>query len=552
MTTTDPSPTAPPPRLDRFLAPVLIVVAAAIAYAGSFSGVFLFDDYGRIVENEHIRHLWPPGPYLSTRRPLVEFSFALNYAFGQLRPWGYHLVNLVIHIGAALLLFGIIRRTMWLKGDPSRTRSATWLACVSAMLWVTHPLTTQSVTYLIQRGESLMGLLYLGCVYTWLRGARSDRPWRWYTLTIMACAAGMAAKAVMVTAPVVLLAFDRMFLARSWKKLFRQRAAWYAALVLTWSVLAMCGVAQAVLQSGAKPGANVGFAYHGISPIEYAMTQPGVILHYLRLCVWPDTLCLDYQWPVATSAGQIAGPALIVLALLVATVGAIASRHWLGFAGLWFFLILAPTSSIVPIKDVIFEHRMYLPLAAVTTVVVFVAYALLQHLGRFFSLRGGARCALAILLSITAVIPLGLRTIARNRDYQSPVAMWRSVVEARPQSDRAHFGLGVALYREGRLDAALASLHRAIDLTPRYADAHFNLAVVYTARGDLESALASYRRAVALAPGRESYPKALVDLLVYLKRVAAAKTVLHETLKHNPKSNWARQRLNELESSPIR
>ncbi len=548
MTPLPPQEHAPAPRLAQFLAPVLLIGAATVVYANSFSGVFLFDDYGRIVENERIRQLWPPGPWLATRRPLVEFTLAINYMAGEVRPWGYHLVNLMVHVAAALALFGVIRRTALIVRSESCDNSATWLACAAAMLWVVHPLNTQSVTYLIQRGESLMGLLYFLCAYTLLRGSQSPRPWRWFAITIAACAGGMAAKAVMVTAPVVLLCFDRMFLASSWRELFRRRAVLHGALMLTWTVLVMCGVAQAVLQTSAKAGANVGFAYHGISPVEYAMTQPGVILHYLRLCVWPDALCLDYQWPVATSPNAVLGPALLLIAMLFATVGAVVSRHWLGFAGLWFFLILAPTSSIVPIKDVIFEHRMYLPLAAITTIAVFGAHDILRRLGRRFSFGRAPRSAVALLLAVGAVVPLGWRTILRNRDYHSSLAMWQSVVDARPNSDRAYFGLGVAFYREGQVDAALARIQHAIELTPRYADAHFNLGVIYTDKGDMEAAIASYRRAVEVAPTRERYPQALVALLVHLRRYAEAQAVLRQTLSRTPQADWARKQLAELDA----
>lgn len=528
----------------RVLPPLIILAAGAIAYAGSFAGVFLFDDYGRIVENERIRQLFPPGPWLGTRRPIVELTFAVNYAVGGLKPWGYHFVNLLIHLAAGLTIFGVIRRTATIVRGTANQGSSTWSACVASLLWVVHPLTTQSVTYVIQRGESLMGLLYLWCVYTLLRGAQSARPARWYAVTVAACAAGMGTKAVMVTAPVVLLCFDRMFLASCWRDLFRRRTGLYVGLFLTWGVLVVCGVIQGVFQTAPKENANVGFAYHGITPFEYALTQPGVILQYLKLTVWPDALCLDYQWSPATSWPDVLGPALIVVSLLMATVGAILTRHWLGFAGVWFFGILAPTSSFIPIKDVIFEHRMYLPLAALTTAIVFGVQCTL----RYMVPRARQRWFAGLVLAIAVASPLAWRTWERNRDYHSSLDMWQSVVDARPMSDRAHFGLGVAYYREGQLDKAQTCIEHAIELTPRYADAHFNLGVIHTAKREWPEALASYRTAVEVAPLRDQYAQALVDLLIYLQRFDEAERVVRQTLTNVPHAEWARQRLVELRS----
>ncbi|MDO8631470.1 MAG: hypothetical protein Q7R41_13365, partial [Phycisphaerales bacterium] len=215
--------------------------AAAVAYGNSFGGAFLFDDMFHIVENERIRRLWPPWPLLSGERPVVEVSLAINYALGELRPWGYHAFNLAIHILAGLTLFGVVRRTMtriaakprsheateengitaprWSRGvrrQSGHNRESTignlqsppafttaWTAWAIALLFLVHPLQTQSVTYVIQRGESMMGLFYLLTLYGFIRGVDSPRRGWWFAGSIAACALGMATKAVMVTAPVM-------------------------------------------------------------------------------------------------------------------------------------------------------------------------------------------------------------------------------------------------------------------------------------------------------------------------------------------------------------
>lgn len=519
----------------RLIAPILLIAATVAVYANSFSGVFLFDDHVHIVENERIHTLWPPGPYLSLRRPFVQFTFALNYALGGLETWGYHLVNVVIHVLSGLTLYGIVRRTIFMvRKDRVSDASAIWLSFVVALLWLVHPLQTQGVTYLIQRGESLMGLCYLLSLYAVIRGSSLEEPWRWYGIAIVTCAAGMTAKAVMVTAPILVLMFDRMFLSTSWRQLVRCRGVLHGCLLATWLALLLGGEATGIFQTTPKDNISVGFAYKGISPYAYAMTQPMVILHYLRLCFWPDTLCLDYQWEPVTSIGPAVVPAVIVTALLLATIAGLATRHWLGFAGAWFFVILSPTSSFVPIKDVIFEHRMYLPLASVAVVVVFGVYGGWRRVAPKLGLRATGSTVVAALLTLTAVVPLAARTVIRNRDYQSASAMWQSVLVVSPESDRAHFGMGVALYREGRIDEAIARFDQAIAITPAYADAHFNLGVAFAAKKDWPSALASYKRAAMMAPQRVHYTYALGDLLSYLDRFDEAAVAFGDALAHAP------------------
>jgi len=522
------------------LAPFLLVMIGAATYANSLRGVFLFDDYKHIVENEAIRDLASPGHYLADRRPVTQATFAINHAVSGLEPWSYHIGNIVIHLAAALTLYGIVRRTVRIVGDRDACdRETDWLALVIALIWLVHPLQTQSVTYLIQRGESLMGLFYLLCLYAVIRAAAGKRVWAWSVAAAAACAAGMASKAVMITAPVVVMIYDRMFLAPSWSALLRQRGLLYLMLTATSGVLWLCGIAQAVLLTEADPDMNVGFAYTGISPTAYALTQPKVILYYLRLALWPDVLCLDYQWQAVASLSEAAVWLITVVVFVAATIVGVIARHWLGFAGVWFFVILLPTSSIVPIKDVIFEHRMYLPLAAVVSVVVAGAYAAVRRLfrlGPFDKVRPAHAYA---LLVPAVVLPLCFRTVRRNRDYASAASMWQSVLSARPASDRAHLGLGAAHFRAGRYEEAVACFLEAIRLTPRYADAHYNLGAVAAALDDWPAAIDAYRRAVSLAPRRTRYGLALGEALGYVGRFDDAAGAYRDVLRVEPESSKA-------------
>src|SRR5437764_5148375 len=357
------------------LAAAAIVFIGARAYSNSFACRFIFDDR-TILEDASIRQLWPPWTAMfspnNVARPAIGLTLAINYRISGLAVWSYHLLNLLIHLLAALALFGIVRRA--LLGERMRQRfgkAATALAASVALVWAVHPLQTQSVTYIIQRGESLMGLMYLATVYAVIRAAQSASK-RWIIAAVAACAVGMATKPVMATAPIIALLFDVIFITGSLKTALRRRWALYAMLGSTWIILV------ATMLAPTPADWSVGFKMKSLTPVEYLQTQFGVIVHYLRLALWPDALVLDYAWPVARTASAIIPFAAIIISLMAATLWALARRPAVGFLGAWFFLILAPTSSVMPIADLAFEHRMYLPLAAVIALFVIGGYAIGQ------------------------------------------------------------------------------------------------------------------------------------------------------------------------------
>ena len=533
------------PGLRRWLPPLLIATAGVLAYLNSFGGVFQFDDRIRIVENPHIHALWPIWGWLCHgQRPVVNFTLAINYRFGALDVWGYHFVNLTVHILAALTLFGIVGRTVAAQTADSKVgRHGSGLAAAVALIWVVHPLGTQSVCYIIQRGESLMGLFYLLTLYCVIRGSSSNRRWWWYVAAVASCALGMGSKAVMVTAPVVVLLYDVVFLAGSVRRALRHRWALYVGLAATFAVLFGVGVVQGVLAPPAGGTANVGFGYKGVTPTEYLLSQPGVILHYLRLSFWPHPLCLDYGWPVAHAWYEIAIPGLLVGGLIVGTLWALLRRSWLGFAGAWFFTTLAPTSSFIPIRDLAFEHRMYLPLAAVVVVVVAAGRRLLDVLVRQFSLQPVALRLVGGYVLAVVVVLLGWSTAGRCKDYHSLVDIWGGVVRIRPDNARGHYNLAHSLAEVGRIDEAIACYQAAIDLQPGYVEAHYNLGHELAKLGRTDEAIPQYLEALRLKP---DYVEAHNNLgYAYLKRNQVELAARHyaEALRLNPDSADAHSNL---------
>jgi hypothetical protein len=350
------------------LAALAIGLATLAAYHNSFSGALVFDDQSTIVENASLRRLWPLGPVLSPPpaagicgRPFANLTMALNYAVGGLDPLSYHAVNLGIHVLAALALFGVVRRTLLLPALRNRLgRAALPLAVAAAGLWALHPVQTSAVDYLSQRVEELMGLCYLLTLYGFIRSTGSPARW-WPVLAVAACALGMASKEVMVTAPVMVLLYDRTFVGGTFGTAWRERWRLHLALAATWLLLAY-------LMAGAQLAhRGIGFAL-GVSPVAYALSECRAILIYLRLAVWPHPLVFDYGWDFVRGSQAAVLSVLGLGALIAGTLLALWRRPMLGFAGAWFLGILAPSSSVVLIiQQPIAENRMYLSLAAITT-----------------------------------------------------------------------------------------------------------------------------------------------------------------------------------------
>jgi tetratricopeptide (TPR) repeat protein len=513
------------------LLPALLIIGVGLyAYHNSLRVPFVFDDLRGIRDNPTIRTLWAAAHVAG--RPVVNLSLAVNYALGGLNVWGYHIVNLAIHILGALVLYGVVRRTLLCSslrqryGDGARR-----LALAVALIWVAHPLQTESVTYLIQRSESLMGLFFLLTLYCVIRGATSSGQRGWYAGAVVCCALGMGSKEVMVVAPLVVLLYDRAFLSRSFREALRAHAGLYAGLFGFWLVLVGLFVS--------TPHLSVGFGL-SVSPWEYARTQPGVLLHYLRLSFWPHPLVIDYDdWPIARTAAAVVPAGTLVVALAVATLWA--ARRWphVGFLGGWFFLILAPTSSVVPlIGEIAAEHRMYLPLAAVIAFVVIGWHVVFTGICGRLGWGSGRRRIVEVVVLGAVVATLAQLTVRRNEAYQSDVALWTDVVANRPDSATGHNNLGSALAAQGKLDDAIGHYRAALRIDPTYVEAHNNLGSALAAQGKLDDAIGQYRKALRMRP---YYPEAHNNLGTAL----AAQGKLDEAIGHYRAALFMRSNFSE-------
>jgi tetratricopeptide (TPR) repeat protein len=549
-------------RSATFWAACILVLVTLAAFANSFRGDFVYDDLLAIVGNSSIHSLWPLAGVLSppidgatvAGRPLLNLSFALNYHFGGENPWGYHLANLVIHVLAALLLFGVLRRSFRLPALCDRFgRAATPLALAIALVWAIHPLQTESVTYVAQRAESGFGLFYLLVLYCVIRGAEKQEGEKerrgegekhtttplarlplsfspplpffsvlWYAAAVLVCLLGMAWKEALISVPLFVLLYDRTLLSGSLGQSLWRRWGLYLGLLATEGLLLYLVFSMSLAASHQRPG---------VTAWTYACAQPRTILHYLRLCFWPRPLCLDAWPPLVTSFHEIL-PGLVVLgALLAATLAGLLRRRSWALLGAWFFLILAPSSSIVPLWQLSAEHRMYLPLAAVATTVVLAAHGVYRLLGRGNPMVArSAAVALGAAL-VTSSVALACGTLLRNEDYRD-LRIWQDTVAKAPWNPEAQFMVGARLGLAGKTAEAISHLEKAVALKPWHVHAHDDLAILLEKQGRTAEAMFHWSAALRYDPRNVSanynYALALqrqgrlAEALVHYERAIAA------------------------------
>ncbi len=458
-----------------------LLVAFAL-YSPSLDAPFVFDDGADIVGNTNLAGwaaFFPAsdsGP--TAGRPLLNASFALDHTLFDFIPWFYRAENVLIHALAGWLIYLIVGNTL-LRFKGWWSEFIVQIAGLSALLWLVHPLQTESVTYISQRAESLATLFYLLAWYGLVRGTRP-----WLIASATCCLLGVMVKETVVTAPLLLFLYDVIFLsgkmALSWKK----RWGYYLMLLPSWLVVGL------LIAGGHHRGGTVGFGL-GVSSLDYALTQIHALPYYLWLCFIPGPLCLDYGNALYTTVAQLWPYAMALTAMAAGVVGLWLKDRRLGFIGLLFFIPLAPSSSFVPLAiQTMAEHRLYLPLSAICLLVVLAAY---RYLGR--------RAIWPILI---AVVVLSVVTINRNFLYTDPVELWQQTVAQSPASGRAQNNLGDALLKAGRIPEAVQLFRKSLVTNPNKIEARKNIAAALIQEQDYDGAIPYLMEVAAAEPNDPS------------------------------------------------
>jgi hypothetical protein len=537
MPTPDPTP-APAARASeaardeagfpRVLPPAIVLLLGTIAYANALGGGFVFDDVPQIRENACLTDL---GRFLAKgcgppTRWVAYLTFALDYRVGGLHPLGWHVVNVAVHLANALLVYVLATlafRTPRLRGSPVAA-AAPSIAFVAAALFVSHPLQSQAVAYVAQRITSLATTFYLLTIVAYaafrLREEEAGRATRGGRLAagvvVFATAAlAMRTKEIAFTLPFVVALFELSFFPGT----PRERLLRLAPVLATLPIIP----ATLLLSGAASPGtvAKLAALTRADSPLprlSYLATQAVVVVKYLRLLLVPVGQNLDHDVAVQGSflAPASAASAALLLALAAVAVhlvrraarpGADPGLRLVGFGILWFFLALSVESSLIPITDVMVEHRVYLPSAGLLVAIVTGATLLARRISP-------ARAARAIVIGGTAIaLVLTVATIRRNRVWADDVSLWADAVSKSPRKARPLLNLGTALASSGRPEAGARVLRRAVDLDPGSPYARSQLATALLVLGRPAEAEPQLREALRLAPGD---PEATYNLATML------------------------------------
>lgn len=548
--------TSPP----AWIAAAVLAVAIGAVYGRSLDAPFIFDDAIAIVQNDSIIHLWPlfgspghPGPFSQTRdlptsgRPIVNLSLALNYQFNGLRPAGYHLFSIVVHWLNALILWAVVRRTLRMNRFAHRFDvAAGWLALAVALLWSLHPLVTEPVIYATQRTELLMAFFYLATLYYSisyfcrepsepgrLRPRQLVAHYLPLLLAILASACGMASKEVMVSAPLIVLLYDRAFVAGSFPAALRRHWPLYLGLASTWIVLLL-------LNWNSPRHLSTGFGFD-VTGYTWWLTQTKVLAIYVRLVVWPWPLLIHYTTPYLNTLGQ-AWPYVLAVAIVgLITLILLARNRPFGFLGTFAFALLAPTSIIPILTEVAAERRMYLPLAAILTGIVVGCYfstqgVLARQSANMSSRSNNKLPSTSIgIAAIAFAILFGFVSASRLAAFNDPVALWRGVLQKQPNDYLALTQLGAQLIERPADQAeGIQSLQAAATLEPNFAPASAYLGYIYAKTGRLPEAVTSYQAAVKAAPDSPKIMANLGHALILVNRSAEAVDVLHRSLEIDP------------------
>ena len=473
---------------------VVMVAIVVVVYAGSFGVPFIFDDFTIINNNRFMRSLWPPmaameAPWRSTAagRPLVAYSFAVNYAISGLEVWSYHVFNLLVHLVNVLLVYGIARRVqgqaLFAQRSAGRFTHRTW-ALLLAGLWAIHPLNSETVVYIAQRTELMMAAFFLAAFVTLPRGGREGTGPIYTLVTVVLGLLAVLCKETAAVLPVLLLLFDRAFIGGSFAAAWRERKGVYLGGV------AIIAVA-AVIASGDHRGGLV--TDDASVTWRYLLTQGGVILHYLRLSVVPYPLAITYGWPLVEGLRDGWLAAGVVGVGLLLTCWALVRRPMLGFLGAAFYLLLAPTSSVIPImSEVAGERRMYLPLLVV---LMLLAVAVAAIVGRVMASDSASRQragAAGMGFVLCAVCAGAAVTVVRVQDFRSTESIWRQTLRVEPESLYAKSNLAVEMIAQRRLDEAERMLLDIKVVEPGFPQLDVQMGLVAFRRGDFAAAAEFY------------------------------------------------------------
>ena len=486
-----------------------LTVLGVLIYSNTFRHSFVFDDFAA-TSNLAIRHLdlWNLWQAFNTRF-VVGLSLALNYALGQENVVGYHVFNLVVHILNAYFVYRLVCltfRTPRMAGNPLDPKLVGFL---TALVFLTHPLQTQGVTYIWQRATSLAALFYLGALVFYIK-ARLKSAWGYYVLCFLFTVLGMFTKEIVFTLPLMIVLYEFIFLSSPRKRgsrlglipAFAGMTLLATLLIIPWAMTQASEKTLGLVRPNSiyfnkqDPLINnfsrmIRTAGEDRMPRqEFILTELNVLRTYLRLFFLPVNQNVDHDFPRARSLTEPG--TFLSLALLLGLLGSALfffKKHPLSCFGIFWFFLTISVECLVVQENFMFEHRLYLPMAGLSLSLVTVMASFLKNNPRKL-----------VLTVLGIALCYSLLTFERNFVWKNEISLWGDAVHQSPGKARPYNNLGYAYQREGLFDNALPYYNKAIELNPEYADAYCNRASIYGMKGLFDKARVDLNKAIALEP----------------------------------------------------
>ncbi len=516
-----------------------IFLLGVLIYSNSLNCAFVFDDQPHITENSFIRitelsfeNLYDAAfksPHVN--RPVANVSFAVNYYLGKYNTAGYHVVNILIHLINGILVYIFSLLTLKQAGilAPEHSRapqfSTAHISLFAALIFTAHPLQVQSVTYIVQRMNSMAVMFYLLSLIFYIGGRSTIVRWKRWTQwagCLLCWFLALGSKEIAATLPLVLLLYEWYFFQNLSKDRLKQNLKYGLGLVVLLGLTAYMFL-------GSNPLDHIAGSYthRDFTLEERVLTQFRVLVFYLSLFFYPHPLRLNLLHPI-TPSHSLWDPAttlfsLLILVLLFGLAVCIAKKQRLvSFCILWFFIHLVIESSIIGLEN-IFEHRLYLPMVGLALMTAYLFFYFLS-----------AHRTWVFIVPIAIIVSLGTATYFRNKIWQDPITLWYDVISKNPQSSRAHYNLGSDLAQQGRLMEAIDHLSAALRLKPDYTKAHNNLGLALFKQGNLDQAANHFLAALRIHPGNSAAHYNLGLVMAKRGHLKAAVNHYLEALRINP------------------
>ncbi len=530
----------------QYIAIFLLSLLSIALYLNSLSNSFHFDDHPNILDNPYIRNvkdvslfLKGIGSYVGIPRVLTMLSFAVNYHFHGFNVWGYHLVNLALHVFCGILVFLLAGALFSLEfegeAQPDRLK-VNLLSFLAALIFISHPVQVNTVTYVVQRNEGLAAFFYLLSLFLFI-SAVFKKGWRKFLLFLGAGGSFLCSifsKETGFTVPLTVIFLDFIFICKG-KKDKLKRLKIYLPLSLLLIIYTLFFLRGGVLHLLVEKSKE-----EMVTPWHYLLTQANVIVQYFKLLFLPlpHWLNVDHDFPLLRSFFEY--PTFLsvafLLLLIALAVYLINKQRLISFCIFFFFIVLAPSSSVIPLWDFMVEYRLYLPLLSYGLIVAMGFGYLYQFLTRHSSKKmafGIASGASVLLISFYSIL-----TIERNHTFKDDVTLWADAAKKSPHKMRVHHNLGRAYFEtgwidkaieegeialrlsanldrkenvkfvlnllggayfvKGETDAALRVLQRAVEVDPKFATSHYNLSCILATKKEKEKALESLKKAISL------------------------------------------------------